>query len=378
MSQAGDGTSWRSAFARRRSKTVAAEEIVLSEGGGLAVDLGDQTAGGSAQAALIQERARGRRHPFVAFVVRRLVAAVVLLWVASVLIFAATAVLPGDAAYAVLGRNADPQALAAVRHQLGLERPLVTRYRDWLGGFLQGHLGHSLTANQSVASLIGEPIVNTSILAVITLLVIVPLALFLGLVAGTRIGRRVDHVISMTTLASIALPDFVVGTVLIYLLAVDLKLFPPVSLVSTGTTPLSSPAVLVLPALTLVVVGLAYMVRMVRAGMGEVMASEYVQAARLNGISERRIILKHALRNALAPTVQVVALTLQWLLGGIFVVETVFGYPGIGQGLVQAVVARDIPTVQSVAMMIAIAYVLINIVADVLVVRLIPRLRTTQ
>jgi peptide/nickel transport system permease protein len=153
---------------------------------------------------------------------------------------------------------------------------------------------------------------------------------------------------------------------------------PPVSLLATGSNPLDQPNILVLPAATLIVVGLAYMIRMVRAGMSDVMRSEYIQMARLNGISERRVIYKHALRNALAPTVQVIALTLQWLVGGIFVVETVFGFPGIGQGLVQAVVARDIPTVQSVSMLIAIVYVVINIVADLLVVLLIPKLRTSQ
>lgn len=349
-----------------------ADEAVM---GGL---LGTQTVGGSAPAALVLERARGRRHPFATFIARRVAAGCALLVVVSILIFAGTSILPGDAAYAVLGRGADPQALAAVRHELGLERPAVARYGSWLGGFVQGDLGRSLTARQSVSSLIDERLVNTAILAAITLIVILPLALGLGLLAGTRVGRPTDHAISIGSLASIAVPDFVVGTILVFLFAVKLKLFPPVSLVATGTTPLSHPSALVLPAATLIVVGLAYMVRMVRAGMSEVMTSEYVQAARLNGLSERRIIVRHALPNALAPTVQVVALTLQWLLGGIFVVETVFGYPGIGQGLVEAVVARDIPTVQSVAMLIAIAYIAVNIVADIAVVLLIPKLRTSR
>jgi peptide/nickel transport system permease protein len=334
--------------------------------------------GDTAPVARAAERAAGARHPLVAFIARRIAAGCVLFVIASALIFAATSVLPGDAAYAILGRGADPQALAAVRDELGLDRPAVERYGDWLGGFVQGDLGQSLTAQQSVSSLIDERIVNTAILALATLLVMLPLALILGVLAGSRVGRPTDHVISLGSLAAIALPDFVVGTVLVFLFAVTMKLFPPVSLVETGSTALADPSVLVLPVATLVVVGVAYMVRMLRAGMSEVMASEYIEAARLNGIDERSVIFGHALRNALAPTVQVVALTLQWLLGGIFVVETVFGYPGIGQGLVEAVVARDIPTVQSVAMLIAIAYITINIVADVLVVLLIPKLRTAR
>jgi peptide/nickel transport system permease protein len=167
-----------------------------------------------------------------------------------------------------------------------------------------------------------------------------------------------------------------VGSLLAVFFGVVLHLLPPVSLVLPGTTPLSDPAILVLPTMTLVLVGYAYMVRLVRAGMSEAMTSEYVEWARLNGIAEGRIIRKHALRNALAPTVQTTALTVQWLIGGIFVVETVFGYPGIGQGLVLAVQARDIPTVQSVGLIIAFIYIGINIVADVIVMLLIPKLRT--
>ncbi len=368
---------WGAIRSRRGARRAAALAYAASEPV-VGTVLGDQTAGGSAPVALAGARSRGVRHPLAWFIVRRVAAGCALLVVVSALIFAATAVLPGDAAYAVLGRNADPQALAAVRQELGLEQPATTRYGHWISGFVQGHLGRSLTARQPVSQLIGERVANTAILAAVTLVIIVPLALGLGLLAGTRIGRPADHVISVGSLISIAMPDFVVGTVLVFLLAVKLRLFPPVSLVPTGSTPLGEPSVLVLPAATLIVVGLAYMIRMVRAGMSEVMASEYIQAARLNGLSERRIIFRHALRNALAPTVQVIALTLQWLLGGIFVVETVFGYPGIGQGLVEAVVARDIPTVQSVAMLIAIAYIAINIVADVAVVLLIPKLRTGQ
>jgi peptide/nickel transport system permease protein len=322
------------------------------------------------------EEGRTRTHPILFFIVRRTVTGLGLLLVVSALIFGFTELLPGNAAYAVLGRNADPAALAAVSRQLGLNRPAVVRYFDWLGGFVHGDLGISLTAKMPVSTLIGGRIANTSILAAIALAVLIPLALGLGVLAGTRAGRMIDHVISTVSLAGIALPDFVVATLLIYLFGVELKLFPAVSIVPTGETPFDQPSILVLPVATLVVVGLAYMVRMVRAGMIEAMSAEYIHLARLNGVSERKVIFRHALRNALAPTVQVTALTLQWLVGGIFIVETIFAYPGIGQALVQAVIARDVPLIQSTGMLIAIFYVAVNIAADIVVVLLIPKLRT--
>lgn len=309
-------------------------------------------------------------------VMGRVFAGVALLWVISVLIFAGTEILPGDAAYAVLGRNASPTALAAVRQELGLDRPATQRYWTWLSGVAQGNLGRSLTADESVSAFMSARLGNSSILAAVAMAVMLPLSLVLGILAGLRPGGRLDNLISQPSLAIIAFPDFVIGGLLAAVFGVALKLVPPVSLLVQGQSPLSQPNLLVLPVATLVLVGFAYMVRMVRAGMGEVMKSDYIEMAYLNGLPERRIVLKHALRNAMAPTVQVTALTLQWLLGGIFIVETLFDYPGIGQGFVQAVQARDIPTVQSVGIIIAALYIAINILADVIVMLLIPKLRT--
>jgi peptide/nickel transport system permease protein len=338
--------------------------------------LRDQLGDSGSTASLALGQAVRTKHPLLVFVVRRIAVGVILLFVVSILIFVFTEILPGNAAYAILGRNADPKALAAVSAQLGLNKPATVRYFSWLTGFLHGNLGQSLTAHEAVTTLIGGRILNTVILAGLALAVLTPLALALGILAGTRAGRLVDHVISTVSLAGIALPDFIVATILIFAFAITLKAFPPVSLVPTGVTPLSQPLILALPVATLVIVGLAYMSRMVRAGIIDVMGSEYIQMARLNGLSERRVIFHHALRNALAPTVQVTALTLQWLVGGIFIVESIFAYPGIGQGMVQAVIARDVPTVQSVGMLIATFYVTVNILADVTVVLLIPKLRT--
>lgn len=332
----------------------------------------------TAAEARVTRAARRRRYPIVALVVRRLVVGVLLVLVLSALVFVGTQVLPGDAASAVLGRNARPDAVAQLRAELGLDRSVFAQYGAWLGGLLTGDLGTSLASHLPVGELIAGRLANSAVLALLTLAILVPVAVALGIVAGVRRGRVSDHVISSVTLAAVALPEFVAGALLIVLLAgTVLDVFPPVSIVPPGNSPLGHPDVLVLPVLTLLVIGLAYTVRMVRAGVAEAMGSEYVEAARLNGISEGRLIRRHVLPNALAPTVTTVALTSQWLVGGAVVVETVFQYPGLGQALVQAVAVRDIPTVQSIAMIIAIFYIAVNIIADVIVILLIPKQRTS-
>jgi peptide/nickel transport system permease protein len=318
----------------------------------------------------------GTRHPIARFVVRRVAVGVGLLAGISVLVFIGTAALPGDAAAQILGRNAGTGALAILNRQLGLDKPVPVRYWDWLTNLLHGSFGHSLVSGDPVSALIGFRVVNTLILAGVAGLVLIPLAMVLGVIAGRRPGSAVDNVVASTSLGMIAAPEFIIATLLIFFFAVKFGLLPAVSILAFGTNPLGDPAVLVLPVATLVIVGSAYIIRMVRAGVVEVMRSDYVQMARLNGIPERRVVVKYGLRNALAPTVQVIALTLQWLIGGLFVVETVFAYPGIGYELVQSVIARDIPVVQAVAMLIAAFYIAINILADVTVVLLVPKLRT--
>ena len=324
----------------------------------------------------------GRRafaaHPYTGFVVRRVGAGVLTLFIVSILIFAGLQVLPGDAASVILGRDATPSALVELRHEMHLDRPLVERYGNWLAGVLHGDLGQSATAHQPVMDLISGRIANSAVLAAVTLVFLVPLSLGFGVLAATRAGRFLDHLISTSSLAVISLPEFVTGTLLALVFAVNLKLFPPVSLVLPGQSPLDQPSILVLPCVTLLAASVAQAIRMVRAGMIEALRSDYVQMARLNGFDESRVVLRYALRNALAPTVQVIALDIQYLIGGIIVTETVFGYPGLGQGLGQAVAARDIPLVQSVALLLAAVFIALNIAADLMVVFLIPKLRTAQ
>jgi peptide/nickel transport system permease protein len=316
----------------------------------------------------------------LAFLGRRILGAIVALVIASIVIFAALNVLPGNPASVILGRNATPAAERVLTQRMQLDRPATTRYFDWLGGYVHGDLGTSAVSlaqgqHESVWSQISGPLKNSAILAAIAALFMIPLSIGLGVIGPIFPGKPVDHAISIGSLAAIALPEFVTGSLLIGIFFVWLDWLPPVALVPPGGSPLDNPSELVLPVLTLLFASLAAGVRMVRAGMGEVLQTEYVQTARLNGVAERRVLWRYALRNALAPSVQVLAQNLQWLIGGIIITESVFAYPGIGTVLVNAVQNRDITVVQSVAMLIAVIYVVLNLFADLIVMLLVPKLR---
>lgn len=328
-------------------------------------------------APIMQGVRRSWRHPLLVFVIRRVVIGVALVLVASLLVFAATNLLPGDAASAILGRQATPEALEDLRLELGLDRPFFEQYFDWLGGLLSGDLGRSVTNSQPVSDLIGYRLVNTLTLGLVTVVFLVPLAIAIGTFIGVRVGRRVDQAFSGITLALIALPEFVIASLLVLMFSVGLDWLPPISLIRPGSNPLADPTLLVLPVLTLLIVGTAWMVRYIRAGTAVANGADYAAMARLNGLPERRVIAKHVLPNALVPGIQAFALTLQWLLGGVLIVETMFAFPGMGEGLVQAITTRDAPLVQSMAVIIAAIYIVIMIVADLLIVLLIPKLRTS-
>jgi peptide/nickel transport system permease protein len=252
---------------------------------------------------------------------------------------------------------------------------------SWLEGFVQGDLGDSAVGivqgekSAPIWPLISNAVKNSLILAAIAALLMIPLSLGLGAIAAVYAGKPVDHVISVASLAAIALPEFVIGSLLVGIFFVGLDWLPPVALVSPGDSPLDTPTRLVLPVATLLLASLAAGIRMVRAGMVEVLQTEYVQTARLNGLAEKRVLMRYAMRNALAPSVQVLAQNLQWLIGGIIITESVFAYPGIGSLLVTAVGNRDVTVVQSVAMMIAVVYVMLNLLADLIVLLLVPKLR---
>jgi peptide/nickel transport system permease protein len=319
--------------------------------------------------------------PVLAFLGRRLAGALLALFVASVLIFAGTSILPGDAASVVLGRGATPEAVKELNRRLHLDRPLLEQYTSWLAGFAHGDLGDSSVGlaqgaeHAPIWNLIADPVKNSLILALVTAAFMIPLSLGLGALSAVFAGRPIDHLISIGSLAAIALPEFVIGSLLIGVFFVWLDVLPPVAIIPPGDDPLSYPTKLVLPVATLLLASLAASIRMLRAGMIEVLQTDYVQTARLNGVAERWVMWRYAMRNALAPSIQVLAQNLQWLIGGIIITENVFAYPGIGTTLVTAVGNRDLTLVQSVAMLIAIVYVVLNLVADLLVVLLVPRLR---
>jgi len=319
--------------------------------------------------------------PVLAFLARRLVGAAVALLIASVLIFAATSILPGDAASVVLGRGATPEAVRQLDRELNLDRPRVQQYASWLGGFVHGDLGDSSVGlaqgakHAPVWDLIANPVRNSLILALVTAMFMIPLSLVLGALSAVFAGKPIDHAISIGSLAAIALPEFVIGSLLIGVFFVWLDVLPPVAIIPPGDDPLSHPTKLILPVATLLLASLAASIRMVRAGMIEVLRTDYVQTARLNGLAERWVLWRYAMRNALAPSVQVLAQNLQWLIGGIIITEAVFAYPGVGTTLVTAVGNRDLTLVQSVAMLIAVVYVLLNLVADLIVFLLVPKLR---
>ncbi len=322
-----------------------------------------------------------RRRPLLGFLARRALAAVATLFVVSILVFAGTEILPGDAAGAVLGRTATPAQLEEMRALMGLDRPAHERYLDWLAGLLRGDLGNSAAgyaagAESPIWNEIDGKIANSLTLAAITALLMVPLALLLGVLAAVRAGRTTDHAISVSSLAVISLPEFIIGSLLVLVFFSWLDVLPPVSLVTPGESPLEHPKALVLPVVTLLGASLAASIRMVRAGMVEVLSSDYVQTARLNGLPESMVVRRYALRNALAPSVQVFAQNIQYLVGGIVVTEYLFSYPGLGKELVDAVAIRDVREVQSVALLVAAVYVGLNILADLLVVLLVPKLRT--
>lgn len=326
--------------------------------------------------------ARGRRRPGLArLALRRVLAGLATLLAVSVLVFWGTEVLPGDAASAVLGRTAQPRQLAEMRELMGLDRPAPERYLDWLGGLVTGSLGNSAAGYASGAEVsiwddIEGNVANTVTLAVIVVVLMIPLAILLGVLAATRVGRSQDHAISLGSLAVVSMPEFIIGSLLIVVFFSWLDVFPPVSLVPPGASPLERPEILVLPTLTLLGATLAGSTRMVRAGMLEALRSDFVQMARLNGLPERRVVLRYGLRNALAPAVQVFAQNIQYLIGGIIIVEYLFSYPGVGKELVDAVAIRDVRAVQSIAFLIAAVYISVNIVADLIVLALVPKLRT--
>jgi peptide/nickel transport system permease protein len=293
----------------------------------------------------------------------------------SIIVFSVTQLLPGDVARIILGREAGEAALQNLRQQLGLNDPIPVQYVHWLRNFLTGTWGTSFSSGTPVRPLVLGRLRNSLMLLGVTLVIAVPVAVTLGVIAGLRQNTAIDHVISISALSVVGLPEFVTGLILIQLLAFGLGLFPANSSIAPDSNFFQALPMLILPALTATLVLLAYVARLTRAGVVEELKKTYVRTATLKGLPRRTVIVKHVLRNALMPTITVIAISFGWLISGLVVTENVFNYPGMGRLLVFSINRRDLPVIQAVAMVTVIAYALANLAADLLYAYLNPRIR---
>jgi peptide/nickel transport system permease protein len=331
----------------------------------------------SGPGAEIPDAGQPRRstHPTRTMVLRRSGSGVITIAVVAMIVYFATLVLPGDAAQAILGKGATPGRLAILRQQLHLNESPWIGFLHWSGDAVQGNFGTSLTNSQGVVSYVMPRIFNSVVLLIAAAVVSSVLGVFLGALAASRRDRLTDHVTSVLALVGSALPEFVVGIFVVLVFAIKLGWFPALSILPPNTSILRYPTELVLPVMTLVIVITPYVFRMSRASIIEALHSDYAELAQLKGASQTRLLFRHALPNAMAPTVQVIGLNLLYLAGGVVLVETVFQYPGVGLTLVSAVNDRDVPTIQFIVVVLSAFYVVLNIVTDVVVRLLTPRRR---
>lgn len=309
------------------------------------------------------------------FVLRRSLLIILVLLLVSVIVFVLTSLIPVDTAQAILGNSATPAALKALRHTLGLDRPPIVRYFIWLGNLLHGNLGESSLFQVSIGPLLLNKLENSAILAGAALLFTVPVSLLLGIVAGLNKNRWPDTIISLVTLAGVAQPEFVTGTFLVAIFATWLHLLPATNTFDTSIGFWPTVQAFIMPVITLSLVLLAYIGRMTRTNMIDVMETDYIRSAILKGMPFHRVVLRHALRNALLPSITIIASNIGWLLGGIVVTESLFGYPGLGRLLLQAVQGRDVSLLQDITLVIALVFALSNLLADTLYAVLNPRVR---
>lgn len=312
--------------------------------------------------------------PIPKLILRRLAGGVLTLLIVSAIIFWAIELLPGDIATEVLGQSATPETLAAFRDRFGLTDPAPVRYVTWLTGALRGDFGLSLANQRPIADLIGQRAANTFFLAGYAAVIAVPLAVLLGLVAALYRGSVLDRFISASTLAAISFPEYFVAYILILIFAIHLGWFPSLASVRPDMSLSARLYVSFLPALTMVLIVMAHMMRMTRAAIVNLLALPYIEMAHLKGLRRWRVIAVHALPNAVAPIVTVIALNLAYLIVGVVLVEVVFVYPGLGQLLVDSVAKRDIPVVQAACLVFAATYILLNLAADVMAILSNPRL----
>ena len=308
-------------------------------------------------------------------IIRRLLVGFIILLVVSVLVFIGTEILPGDVAHAILGQGATPELVVNIRERLGLNEPSYIRYFQWLGQLLSGHLGNSLINQESISDLVANRIGNTFLLAGTTAIFAVPLSICLGLLSALKPNGLIDRTISGISLALISIPDFLVAIILVSIFSVYLGWLPSIANLSVNSEFSDVVRILILPVSALVFSILAHMVRMTRTAVLNVLSSPAIEMAMLKGVSRWRILIIHALPNAISPIVNVVALNLAYLISGVVVVETLFNFAGLGRLTVDAVVTRDIPVLQVCAMIFCTIYVVLNLIADIISIFANPRLR---
>ncbi len=321
-------------------------------------------------------------HPIIITVLQRLALGILTLFLVSLVIFLSLDFLPGDFGEALLGQSAREDTVAAFRKELGLDRPIMIRYFDWVGGVLTGDLGSSFSGrnasgidrSRTVVDLVAPRLSNTLFLALTAAVIAVPLSLFLGITTALYRGSFYDRAINVTTLTTISFPEFFVGYILILILATLYPVFPSLANIEEGSPFLDRLYKIALPAMTLTLVIVAHMMRMTRAAIINLLASPYIEMARLKGASASEVILRHALPNAWAPIATVIAFNLAYLVVGVVVVEVVFVYPGIGQLMVDSVTVRDVPVVQACALIFAATYIILNLIADIIGIITNPRI----
>jgi peptide/nickel transport system permease protein len=311
----------------------------------------------------------------IAYILRRLGLILVTMLLASVIIFSITQLLPGDVAQVVLGQFATPQAVENLREELGLNRPYYIQYFDWLTHFIRGDWGTSMVSRLEVRPMVIGRLRNSMMLAGLSLILYVPLGILLGVIAALKEDGPVDQVISSFSMAFVGLPEFVTGLLLISFLAISAELLPANSSIEPESSFREAFPYLILPAFTVSLTSLGYVARMTRSSTIDVLRSDYVRAADLKGLPRRQVLLKHVLRNSLLPTVTIVAMGIGWLIGGLIVTESVFGYPGLGRLLVFGIQRRDLTLIQATSMVIVAIYSLANLAADILYGILNPRIR---
>ena len=304
------------------------------------------------------------------------------LLVVSTIIFFCVGLLPGDYATEILGQSATPETVARFRHELGLERSALSRYLDWLAGILRGDLGRSYASHDGnarlVSDIIGTRLKNSFFLAGVTALVAVPLSIALGILAARYRGSWLDRLLNSTTLAAVSCPEFFMAYLLMLLLSVHFNLFHSLATIDPNMTLGAKLSRIVLPVMTLTLIITAHMMRMTRTAVLDIMSNPYIEMARCKGLSRTRILLRHALPNAWAPIVNVVAFNLSYLIVGVVVVEVAFAYPGVGQTMIDAVRSRDVPVIQACALIFAATYIVVNLIADAIAIATNPKLLYSQ